>query len=57
LYSWDYLYELGIHQDARWEDYLRRIDDAGMSRDPEHKTPAAGLQAVDLRRPGNADKQ
>ncbi len=33
LYSWDYLYELGIHQDARWEDYLRRIADAGASRD------------------------
>ena len=33
LFSWDSLYELGIHQDARWEDYLRRLDDAGMSRD------------------------
>ncbi len=33
LYSWDYLYELGIHQDARWEDYLRRLADAGASRD------------------------
>jgi DUF971 family protein len=33
LYSWDYLYELGIHQDAYWEDYLRRLADAGASRD------------------------
>lgn len=56
LYSWDYLYELGLHQDARWEDYLRRLDDAGMSRVAESKpqamTPAPGVQATDLRRPG-----
>jgi DUF971 family protein len=43
LYSWDYLYELGIHQDAMWEDYLRRLADAGASRDAsDEPAPAAG---------------
>jgi DUF971 family protein len=34
LYSWDYLYELGINQDAMWADYLQRLEAAGASRDP-----------------------
>ncbi len=33
LYTWDYLYELGKHQDARWEDYLRQMKEAGESRE------------------------
>ena len=33
LYSWDYLYSLGIDQDALWQDYLQRLDKAGASRD------------------------
>jgi DUF971 family protein len=48
LYSWDYLYELGINQDAYWENYLRRMADAGATRDgagaaaqPVGSTPAA----------------
>jgi DUF971 family protein len=39
LFSWDYLYELGIRQDEMWADYLRRLEAAGASRDP---APAAG---------------
>ena len=35
LYSWDYLYELCAQQDARWQDYLSRLDQAGKSRDPD----------------------
>jgi DUF971 family protein len=46
LYSWDYLYELGIRQDAMWDDYLRRLADAGASRDagadPAPAGPAGG---------------
>ncbi len=42
LYSWDYLYELGLNQDAYWEDYLRRLADAGASRDIEAAAPAPG---------------
>lgn len=33
IYSWDYLYELGEHQDVMWADYLRRLEEAGASRD------------------------
>lgn len=32
IYSWDYLYELGVEQAANWEDYLRRLKEAGASR-------------------------
>jgi DUF971 family protein len=34
LYSWDYLYELGRDQDELWRRYLRRLEEAGASRDP-----------------------
>ncbi len=34
IYSWDYLYELGVEQDARWEAYLDALAAAGLSRDP-----------------------
>ena len=44
LYSWDYLYELGINQDAMWADYLRRLEAAGASRD--HPDPAQVGKAV-----------
>ncbi len=29
LYSWEYLYKLGEEYDARWQDYLRRLKEAG----------------------------
>ena len=32
IYSWEYLYELGIDQEENWADYLRRLDAAGASR-------------------------
>jgi DUF971 family protein len=32
LYSWDYLYELGIQQREYWEAYLSRVSRAGASR-------------------------
>ncbi len=34
LYSWDYLYELGVHQDPMWQRYLDRLAAAGASREP-----------------------
>ena len=34
IYSWDYLYELGESQDARWQQYLEQLKAAGASRDP-----------------------
>lgn len=36
LYTWDYLYELGKNQDARWQEYLRQMEEAGESREPHH---------------------
>ncbi len=33
LYSWDYLYTLGVDHDALWQDYIERLDKAGASRD------------------------
>ena len=32
IYSWDYLYQLGIEQDARWAAYLKQMEAAGASR-------------------------
>jgi DUF971 family protein len=33
IYSWDYLYELGEHQDELWQRYLERMAAASASRD------------------------
>lgn len=35
IYSWSYLHELCENREAWWDDYLRRLHDAGASRDPE----------------------
>ena len=37
IFSWDYLYHLGVHQDQLWSDYNRRLEAAGMSRDTPMK--------------------
>ena len=34
IYTWDYFYNMGQNQDAIWENYLKELDAAGMSRDP-----------------------
>lgn len=33
LYSWDYLYGLGQHQETLWQTYLEQLDRTGGSRD------------------------
>ncbi len=33
IYSWEYLHQLGEHQDANWKSYLRRLQDAGKTRE------------------------
>jgi len=35
IYSWDYLYDLGAKQDFYWNSYLRRMEEAGASREPK----------------------
>jgi DUF971 family protein len=34
LFSWRYLYEMGSEQGRMWEDYLGRLEEQGLSRDP-----------------------
>jgi DUF971 family protein len=34
IYSWNYLYKLGIEQEARWRAYLAELEAKGLSRDP-----------------------
>jgi DUF971 family protein len=33
IYSWDYLYELGVNRDRMWAEYLQRLAAAGASRE------------------------
>lgn len=33
LYTWDYLYDLGVKHDQYWQDYLNRLAAAGASRE------------------------
>lgn len=33
IYSWDYLYELGVNREALWAEYLHRLEDAKASRE------------------------
>lgn len=35
IYTWDTLYAFGAHQDALWAEYLKSLEDAGLSRDPK----------------------
>jgi DUF971 family protein len=41
LFSWRYLYELCETQQAKWQNYLDRLAEAGVSRDPD-------VQVLDL---------
>ena len=34
IYSWDLLYDYGVRQDEMWRSYLKRMDEAGASREP-----------------------
>lgn len=33
IYSWDLLYDYGRRQDAMWQAYLKRLEEAGASRE------------------------
>ena len=35
IYSWDLLYDYGVRQDEMWRHYLKRMQEAGASRDPK----------------------
>ncbi|HTT80010.1 MAG TPA: DUF971 domain-containing protein [Stellaceae bacterium] len=34
IYSWDYLYRLGVEHDRRWKLYLAALAERGLSREP-----------------------
>lgn len=34
IYSWELLYEFGLHQEEMWQQYLKRLKEAGASREP-----------------------
>lgn len=34
IYSWDYLYWLGTDRETLWRQYLKRMEEAGASREP-----------------------
>jgi DUF971 family protein len=40
IYSWNYLYDIGVKQESNWSSYLAQMEQAGASRDVE--SPAAG---------------
>jgi len=35
IYSWDLLYDYGKRQDEMWRHYLKRMEEAGASREPK----------------------
>jgi DUF971 family protein len=39
IYSWDYLYDLGVRHQELWQSYLGRMAAAGASRDPDPNAP------------------
>ena len=34
IYSWDVLYDYGLRQEEIWRHYLKRLEEAGASREP-----------------------
>jgi DUF971 family protein len=34
IYSWQYLHELGVERDRRWQDYLNALAAQGLRREP-----------------------
>jgi len=50
IYSWDYLHRLVRDHDKLWQDYLRRLEEVGQSRDPAPPAGAGRMDAVALSR-------
>jgi DUF971 family protein len=34
IFSWDTLYDYGVRQDELWNEYLKSLEEKGLSRDP-----------------------
>jgi DUF971 family protein len=41
IYSWDYLYELGVNEARLWSEYLAALEAAGASREADDPANAA----------------
>lgn len=41
IYTWDYLHWLGANQAQLWEEYLKRLESAGFTRETGRDTPMA----------------
>jgi DUF971 family protein len=41
IYSWDLLYNLALHRDELWQEYLKLIEAQGLSRDIDTTSKAA----------------
>lgn len=39
IFSWEYLHHLGSEKDTLWEDYLRRLEAAGFTRESGRDAP------------------
>lgn len=37
IYSWSYLYQLGLEYEERWRNYLAALAERGLSREPERR--------------------
>ena len=37
IYSWTYLYQLGVERERRWRDYLEGLAAHGLSREPDRR--------------------
>lgn len=42
IYSWELLYRLGAEQDGLWNQYLKRLADAGVDRDTPMAAASSG---------------
>ena len=51
LYSWNILYDYGLHQDELWRQYLKQLDAAGASREPDPEQDSAPGPAPYAQRP------
>jgi DUF971 family protein len=38
IYSWAYLYQLGVEREQRWRDYLEALAAHGLTREPDRRT-------------------
>lgn len=45
IYSWEYLYDLGVRQSELWQKYLDRLAAAGASRDASGAVPKPSRNA------------